>query len=123
MPRNHPRNAGQDPRPVACGIGRVLRQIARIDRHPAFGQYRPAKVKVHVAKGSAMGYSRRPYRLRPGGAIERDRGLRHAPRSPDQHDIRLDARQIEQLYYSAQHYVRLKNEYLHAHNGGLKAVR
>jgi len=36
---------------------------------------------------------------------------------------KLDARQIEQLYYSAQHYVRLKNEYLHAHNSGLKAVR
>jgi carbonic anhydrase/acetyltransferase-like protein (isoleucine patch superfamily) len=27
---------------------------------------------------------------------------------------KLDARQIEQLYYSAQHYVRLKNEYLSA---------
>ena len=27
---------------------------------------------------------------------------------------KLDARQIEQLYYSAQHYVRLKNEYLAA---------
>jgi carbonic anhydrase/acetyltransferase-like protein (isoleucine patch superfamily) len=36
---------------------------------------------------------------------------------------KLDERQIEQLYYSAQHYVRLKNEYLHAHPAGLKAVR
>jgi carbonic anhydrase/acetyltransferase-like protein (isoleucine patch superfamily) len=36
---------------------------------------------------------------------------------------KLDERQIEQLYYSAQHYVRLKNEYLHAHSAGLKAVR
>jgi len=36
---------------------------------------------------------------------------------------KLDARQIEQFYYSAQHYVRLKNEYLHAPAAGLKAVR
>jgi carbonic anhydrase/acetyltransferase-like protein (isoleucine patch superfamily) len=36
---------------------------------------------------------------------------------------KLDDKQIEQLYYSAQHYVRLKNEYLAAPTVPVKAVR
>jgi carbonic anhydrase/acetyltransferase-like protein (isoleucine patch superfamily) len=36
---------------------------------------------------------------------------------------RLSDREIEQLHYSAQHYVRLKNEYLHAPAAALTATR
>ena len=35
----------------------------------------------------------------------------------------LSEREIEQLHYSAQHYVRLKNDYLHAPSAALKAAR
>jgi len=36
---------------------------------------------------------------------------------------RLNEREIEQLHYSAQHYVRLKNDYLHAGAAALRAAR